>query len=68
MTNDSSASRGRSQRGCSISVSALAVPARQGVHWPQDSSRKNRIRLRAAPAAVSWSDSTMTAADPMKQP
>src|SRR6185369_17185024 len=68
ITCDSSASSETSQRGCSISSSDLAVPARQGVHCPHDSSRKNRIRLRAAATALSLSDSTMMAAEPMKQP
>ena len=51
-----------------ISVFVLAVPTRQGVHWPQDSCSKKRIMLRAAALAVSWSDSTITAAEPMKHP
>ena len=38
------------------------------MHWPHDSSAKNFITLRAAPAAESWFDNTMIAADPMKQP
>ena len=54
---DSSFSSGASHRCASISCSALTVPTRHGVHWPHDSSAKNFIRLRAAPAAVSWSDS-----------
>src|SRR6185503_12874835 len=37
-------------RAC-ISLSAFAVPTRHGVHWPQDSSWKNFIRLTAAFAA-----------------
>ena len=53
---------------CSISWSALTVPTRHGVHWPQDSSEKNFIRLRAAPVAVSWFERITIAADPMKQP
>ena len=44
------------------------MPTRHGVHWPHDSSAKNFITLRAAPAAVSWFDSTTIAAEPMKQP
>ena len=40
-------------RSAPSAVSALTVPTRQGVHWPQDSSEKNFIRLRAAPDAVS---------------
>ena len=68
ITSDRSASSGRSHFGWSISAEALAVPLRHGVHWPQDSWAKKRIMLRAAPTAVSWSDSTITAAEPMKQP
>src|SRR6266849_6972294 len=50
---DSSFSSGWSQVGRSMSLSALTVPTRQGVHWPQDSSEKNFIRLRAASDALS---------------
>jgi len=46
----------------------LAVPTRQGVHWPQLSCSKKRMTLSAASRARSWWPSTMTAADPMKQP
>src|ERR1700723_4545553 len=52
----------------SINWSALTVPTRQGVHWPQDSSEKNFIRFRAVPDAVSRFENTTIAADPMKQP
>src|SRR5262249_55362757 len=65
---ESSWSSGASQRLSSINWSALTVPTRQGVHWPQDSSAKNFIRLRAAADAVSCFESTTLAADPMKQP
>ena len=68
ITSDRSASSGRSQRSLAISSDALAVPLRHGVHWPHDSCSKKRIVLRAAPTALSWSDSTTTAAEPMKQP
>ncbi|MNC90888.1 hypothetical protein D3C83_70420 [compost metagenome] len=51
-----------------MSASALPVPTRHGVHWPHDSSEKNFMTLRAAAAAVSRSESTMIAAEPMKQP
>jgi hypothetical protein len=51
-----------------ISAEALAVPLRQGVHWPQLSCSKKRIRLRAASSTESCCDSTITAAEPMKQP
>src|SRR5258706_5508935 len=63
-----SSSSGTAQRFCCINWSALTVPTRHGVHWPQDSSAKNFMRLRAAPDAVSWFDNTTIAADPMKQP
>ena len=55
-------------RARAISADAFAVPLRHGVHWPHDSCSKKRIVLRAAPTALSWSDSTITAAEPMKQP
>jgi hypothetical protein len=51
-----------------MSFAALPVPTRHGVHWPQLSCSKNRIMLSAASRALSAFDSTMTAADPMKQP
>src|SRR5207253_5896615 len=51
ITCDSSASSGTSHLGCSMIASALAVPARQGVHCPHDSSRKKRMRFRAAALA-----------------
>src|SRR5258707_4959150 len=60
---DSSSSSGASQRFCSINWRAFTVPTRQGVHWPQDSSEKNFIRLRAAAAAVSWFERTTIAAE-----
>ena len=44
------------------------MPTRQGVHCAHDSAAKNRIRLRAQPAAVSWFDRITIAAEPMKQP
>ena len=68
ITADRSASRSTSQLVCSINAEALAVPLRQGVHWPQLSYLKNRIMLRAASVAVSWSESTITAVELMKQP
>ena len=54
--------------GIVMRPTAFAVPARQGVHWPHDSSAKKRITLRAATAARSLSDRTMIAAEPMKHP
>src|SRR6185295_7574842 len=50
---ESSLSNGWFQRFASMSPSALAVPTRQGVHWPQDSSLKNFIRFLAAAVALS---------------
>src|SRR3546814_204741 len=47
MTCDSSSSSGTSQLFSRISFTAFSVPLRQGVHWPQDSSSKKRMRLRA---------------------
>src|SRR3546814_9852318 len=47
MTCDSSSSNGTSQLFSRISFTAFSVPLRQGVHWPQDSSSKKRMRLRA---------------------
>ncbi len=72
ITCDNSASSGASQRSAAIRALALAVPTRQGVHWPQDSSSKKRITLRAASTArsqcVALRVSTTTAAEPMKPP
>src|ERR1700722_9751319 len=63
-----SSSSSRFQTGFSISNAAFWVPTRHGVHWPQLSSSKNRIRFSAAPFTLSRSDRMMTAAEPMKQP
>ena len=52
----------------SMSPAALAVPTRQGVHCPQDSCSKKRMRFHAASRALSCCESTMTAAEPMKHP
>ena len=49
-------------------ATAFSVPTRQGVHWPQLSSSKNRIRFSATACMSSWSERTTTAAEPMKQP
>ena len=68
ITTARSASSAVSQRAAAISRAACAVPARHGVHWPQDSSAKKRIAFSAAARTESWSDSTMIAAEPMKQP
>src|ERR1700722_12052416 len=68
MACESSFNKGASHRFCSINWSALTVPTRHGVHWPQDSSEKNCIRSRAVPAAVPRFENPRRAADPMKQP
>src|SRR5690606_28475167 len=52
----------------SMRSSALAVPTRQGVHWPQDSCLKKPIRFLAASEALSLSEKMTMAAEPMKQP
>jgi len=65
---DSSFKSGTSQRSCAISPTAFSVPTRHGVHCPQDSSAKKRIRLSAASRALSRSERMMTAAEPMKHP
>ena len=51
-----------------ISLTAFSVPLRQGVHWPQLSSSKKRIRLRATAFMSSLSDRITTAWLPTKQP
>src|SRR5882757_2786060 len=68
MTWLSSSSSSRFQTGFSINSAAFWVPTRQGVHWPQLSSSKKRIRLSAAALMSSRSDSTTTAAEPIRQP
>jgi hypothetical protein len=68
IARDNSSSSGRSHASCSSSPTAFSVPTRQGVHWPQDSAAKKRIRLSAASRARSCCESTMTPAEPMKQP
>jgi hypothetical protein len=47
--------------------SAAQVPTRHGVHWPQLSSSKKRIRF-SAPSRAVLMDRMITAAEPMKQP
>ena len=51
--------------GFSISVSALAVPTRQGVHWPQDSSEKNldQVPRRVGRAVLVGEDDDRRRAD-----
>ena len=50
---ESSSSSGASHRFSPINCRALTGADAAGVHWPQDSSEKNFIRLRAAADAVS---------------
>src|SRR5262249_38635222 len=56
------------QTGRSINSTAFSVPDRQGVHWPQLSSSKKRIRFSAAVLTLSFCDRITIAAEPMKQP
>src|SRR6185312_14498905 len=63
-----SSSNLRFQTGFSIRIAAFWVPTRHGVHWPQLSSSKKRIRLSAAPRTLSCCDRMTIAAEPMKQP
>src|SRR5215470_19542896 len=48
-----SSSNFRFQTGFSIRIAAFWVPTRQGVHWPQLSSSKKRIRFSAARRTLS---------------
>src|SRR6266853_1209012 len=68
MALDSSVSRASFHGPAAISLAAFSVPTRQGVHWPQLSSSKNFIRLRATAFISSRSDRITTACDPTKQP
>ena len=68
MASDSSFNNASSQGPVAISVTAFSVPTRQGVHWPQLSSSKKRIRLSATAFMSSLSDRMTTACDPTKQP
>src|SRR5262249_15489518 len=68
MATDSSLRSFSSQLLFIISFTAFSVPARQGVHWPQLSSSKKRMRLSAASLMSSRSDKITTAAEPMKLP
>src|SRR5262245_46368072 len=63
-----SLSSARFHTGRSINSAAFCVPTRHGVHWPQLSSSKNRIRFSAARRTLSLSERITTAAEPMKQP
>src|ERR1700751_6422247 len=58
-----SSSRARFQIGRSISCAAFWVPARHGVHWPQLSSSKKRIRFKAASLTLSCCDRITIAAE-----
>ena len=68
MTWASSSSRGSSHSVSLISLTAFSVPTRQGVHWPQLSSSKKRMRLRATSFMSSRSDRITTACEPIRQP
>ena len=68
MATDSSFRSFSSQPRAAISLTAFSVPTRQGVHWPQLSSMKKRIRFSAASLMLSLSDRMITAAEPMKLP
>src|ERR1700740_1189650 len=63
-----SSSNCRFQTGFSIRIAAFWVPTRHGVHWPQLSSSKKRIRFKAAPRTLSCCDRITIAAEPMKPP
>src|ERR1700759_2320793 len=63
-----SSSRARFQIGRCIRMAAFSVPTRHGVHWPQLSSSKKRMRLSAAAFTLSACDRVTIAAEPMKQP
>ena len=68
MTLVNSLSRVSSHSRRSMIMTAFSVPMRQGVHWPQLSSSKKRMRLSATSRMSSLSERTTTAAEPMKQP
>src|SRR5262249_47425522 len=68
IASDSSVNNALSQGPVAISLTAFSVPARQGVHCPQLSSSKKRIRLSATAFISSLSDRITTACDPTKQP
>src|SRR5436190_21298391 len=65
---DSSVNNASSHGPVAISLTAFSVPARHGVHWPQLSSSKKRIRFSATAFMSSWSDRITTAWEPTKQP
>jgi len=47
IASDSSVNKASSQGPVAISFTAFSVPIRHGVHWPQLSSSKKRMRLSA---------------------
>src|ERR1700759_300844 len=63
-----SSSKARFQIGRSIRMAAFSVPTRHGVHCPQLSSSKKRIRFSAAAFTLSACERITIAAEPMKQP
>src|ERR1043166_2306885 len=68
MASASSFSNASSHGPFSISLTAFSVPTRHGVHWPQLSSSKKRIRLSATAFISSLSHRITNACDPTKQP
>src|SRR5262249_57497861 len=65
MATDSSFNSFSSQPRAAISFTAFSVPTRQGVHWPQLSSMKKRIRFKAASLIQSLSHRITTPPKPM---
>src|SRR3954463_13386873 len=68
IASESSFNNASSHGPVAISLTAFSVPTRHGVHWPQLSSSKKRIRLSATAFISSLSDRITTACDPTKQP
>src|SRR5690606_32112181 len=68
ITEERSSIRSRSQSPASMRRTILSAPARQGVHCPQLSVRKKRMRLSATALRSSLSESTTTAWLPTKAP
>ena len=68
MTWLKSASTSLSHLPLAISATAFSVPTRHGVHWPQLSSSKKRMRLRATSFMSSLSERMTTAWLPTKHP
>src|SRR5690242_8597096 len=60
--------RGAPRTSRPSSSSCRTVPTRQGTHWPQDSSRKNRAILRSSAVRSAVSSRTRTTPDPSVAP